>query len=45
MGKNDLIHDLREQLAVLNRVKDEYGGRTIENIIQQIESRIKHYQK
>jgi hypothetical protein len=34
---------LRTQLKVLRSVAVDYSGRTIENIITNIESRIKHY--
>ena len=33
---------LRAHLAVLKDVQKDYSGMTIDNIIQQIESRIKH---
>ncbi len=36
---------MRAQLAVLREVARQYGGRTIENVIQQIESRIKELEK
>ena len=32
-------------IEVLRQVAHEYGGRTIENIITQLESRIKEYEK
>ena len=34
-------HRLRAQLAILKDVAEEYGGRTLENIIANIEARIK----
>ncbi len=36
---------LKLQLMVLRSVEVEYSGRTIENIIDNIESRINHYVK
>jgi hypothetical protein len=33
---------LRAQLAILRDVQKDYRGLTIENIIQQLESRLKH---
>jgi hypothetical protein len=39
---NDTTIRLRAHLAVLKDVKKDYSGMTIDNIIQQIESRIKH---
>ena len=35
------LHKLRAQLSVLNDVIEEYSGRTIDNIVQNIEARIK----
>ena len=32
---------IKEQLAVLKEVAEEYSGKTIDNIIQQMEARIK----
>lgn len=32
---------LKAQLAVLREVVTEYGGKTIENIIQQMDARVK----
>ena len=41
-----MIHDktikLRVWLAILKEVRKEYAGRTIDNIIQNIEARIKY---
>jgi hypothetical protein len=39
---NDPTIRLRAQLAILNDVQKDYRGLTIENIIQQLESRLKH---
>lgn len=39
------IECLKLQLKVLRSVETEYSGRTIGNIIQNIESRINHYVK
>ena len=36
---------LQLQLIVLRSIEVEYSGRTIENIIDNIEQRIKHYQE
>ena len=36
---------LKLKLMVLRSVEAEYSGRTIENIIDNIEQRIKHYQE
>lgn len=36
---------LKLQLMVLRSVEAEYSGRTIGNIIDNIEQRIKHYQE
>lgn len=36
---------LKEQLGVLRSINKEYKGRTIENIIQNIEDRISHEKK
>jgi len=36
------IFRLKAQLSVLKDIMHDYRGLTIENIIQQIESRIKH---
>lgn len=33
---------LRAQLAILRDVQKDYSGLTIENIIQQLESKLKH---
>ena len=44
MNKTEL-ECLKLQLKVLRSVEAEYSGRTIENIIDNIEQRIKHYQK
>ena len=41
----DPIKNLQEQLNVLRDVQHDYEGHTIENIIAQIESRIKHYKE
>ena len=38
-------NDLNTWLRVLRDVAKEYGGHTIENIIQQIEARIKNREK
>lgn len=40
IDKNDTLR-LRAQVAVLKDVAKEYSGRTIENIISNIEARIK----
>lgn len=40
MKRNELFK-LRAQVAVLKDVAKDYGGRTIENIIVNIEARIK----
>lgn len=39
---NDPTIRLRAQLAILRDVQKDYSGLTIENIIQQLESRLKH---
>lgn len=39
---NDPTIRLRAQLAILKDVKKDYQGLTIDNIIQQLESRLKH---
>jgi len=39
------MNDLKATLSVLREVSKEYSGRTIDNIIQQIESRIKNLEK
>lgn len=44
MSKEEL-ECLRMQLKVLKSVEDEYKGRTIGNIIDNIEQRINHHQK
>ena len=44
MSKEE-IECLRMQLKVLKSIETEYKGRTIGNIIDNIEQRIKHYQK
>lgn len=44
MSKEEL-ECLQMQLKVLKSVETEYKGRTIGNIIDNIEQRIKHYQK
>lgn len=44
MSKEE-IECLRMQLKVLKSVDAEYKGRTIGNIIDNIEQRINHYQK
>lgn len=44
MSKEE-IECLRMQLKVLKFVEAEYKGRTIGNIIDNIEQRINHYQK
>lgn len=44
MSKEE-IECLRMQLKVLKSVEAEYKGRTIGNIIDNIEQRINHYQK
>ncbi len=44
MSKEEL-DCLQMQLKVLKSVETEYKGRTIGNIIDNIEQRIKHYQK
>lgn len=36
---------LKRQLDTLRSIEEEYSGRTIGNVIQQIESRIKHAEK
>ena len=33
---------MNAQIAVLKEIATEYSGRTIENIIQQMESRLRH---
>lgn len=42
---NTELECLKLQLKVLRSVEVEYSGRTIGNIIQNIESRINHYVK
>lgn len=42
---NTELECLKLQLKVLRSVEAEYSGRTIENIIDNIEQRIKHYQE
>lgn len=42
---NTELECLKLQLKVLRSVEVEYSGRTIENIIDNVEQRIKHYQK
>ena len=42
---NDKTLRLRAQVAILKDVAREYPGRTIENIISNIESRIKYKQE
>lgn len=37
--------DLHTQLSVLREINKEYKGRTIENIIHNIEERIRHEEK
>lgn len=44
MSKEEL-ECMRMQLKVLKSVETEYKGRTIGNIIDNIEQRINHYQK
>lgn len=44
MSKEEL-ECLQMQLKVLKSIETEYKGRTIGNIIDNIEQRIKHYQK
>ena len=39
--RNNAILKLRIQLSILKGIAKVYGGLTIDNIIQQIESRIK----
>ena len=34
---------IKDQLAVLKEVAETYRGRTIENVIDNLEARIKHY--
>ena len=36
---------LKAQLTILNDVMEEYSGRTIDNIVQNIEARIKAREK
>ena len=36
---------IEEQLAVLKEVAEEYSGKTIDNIIKQMEARIKHFEQ
>ena len=36
---------IRAQLSVLKDVMKEYKGRTIDNIINNLEQRLKHYEK
>lgn len=38
-------NDLKTWLRVLKEVAVHYGGHTIENIIQQIDARIKNHEK
>ena len=42
---NDKTFRLRCWLSVLKEVRKEYSGRTIDNIIQNIEARIKYLDK
>ena len=35
---------IKTQLAVLKEVAETYQGRTVENVIDNIEARIKHYE-
>ena len=36
---------IKEQLAVLKDVALEYSGKTIDNIIKQMEARVKHFEQ
>lgn len=36
---------LKRQLSLLKHIAKDYSGKTIDNIIQQIESRIKEFEK
>ena len=36
---------LKSQLEVLRQVAKEYSGKTIDNIIQQMEARVKQYRQ
>ena len=40
-----MVEKLQNQLQVLQEVAEIYGGKTIDNIISQIEMRIKEMQK
>ena len=42
---NDKTFRLRVWLSILKEVRREYSGRTIDNIIQNIEARIKYLDK
>jgi hypothetical protein len=44
MNKEE-IEMMKMQLKILRSVKESYAGRTIENIIDNIEQRIKHMEK
>ena len=38
-------HRLSSQLLILRQVAKEYSGKTIDNIIQQMEARVKQYRQ
>jgi hypothetical protein len=40
-----MLEELKRKVAVLKEVQIQYGGLTIDNIIQQLESRIKHHER
>lgn len=39
------MNNLQTQIAILREIAQEYAGHTIENIIMQIESRLKYKKK
>ena len=42
---NDPTLRLRAQLSILRDLAKEYSGRTIDNVIQGLEARVKHYEQ
>lgn len=42
---NDPTLRLRAQLSILRDLVKEYSGRTIDNVIQGLEARVKHYEQ
>lgn len=45
MNNDYELNKLRAQLSVLNDVMEEYSGRTIDNIVSNLEARIKAKEK